>query len=216
VELGERVLADRLVLVLEGRFRSGGTASRTCRRDPSEMGFRRTLGASASLLGHIFALKGRVADAVEVLEQGVREADTFETTWLRCPRLHFLGEAYLLAGQLEQAKRTADHALSLARERGERGFEAWILRLEAEIAGPSGRGDDAGAVYRAALALAAELECAPSSPTATSASQALPANRRTAGGAGAPQHREDDVPRHGHDVLAGAGRGADEAAGVKA
>jgi class 3 adenylate cyclase/tetratricopeptide (TPR) repeat protein len=126
-----------------------------------QWGFRRTLGTSASLLGHIFALSGRIADAVDLLEEGVREADTFEATWLRCPRLQFLGEAYLLAGRLEQATRTAQHALSLARERRERGFEAWILRLQAEIAGVSGRGEDANAVYRVALALANELEMRP-------------------------------------------------------
>jgi class 3 adenylate cyclase/tetratricopeptide (TPR) repeat protein len=126
-----------------------------------QWGFRRTLGTSASLLGHIFALSGRVGEAVDLLEQGVREADTFEATWLRCPRLQFLGEAYLLAGRVEQAKRTADHALSLARERRERGFEAWILRLEAEISGASGRSDEADAVYRAALAGATELEMRP-------------------------------------------------------
>jgi tetratricopeptide (TPR) repeat protein len=126
-----------------------------------QWGFRRTLGTSTSLLGHILALSGRISDAVDLLEEGVREADTFEATWLRCPRLQFLGEAYLLAGRLEQATRTAQHALSLARERCERGFEAWILRLEAEIADVSGRGEDAGAVYRAALALANELGMRP-------------------------------------------------------
>jgi class 3 adenylate cyclase/tetratricopeptide (TPR) repeat protein len=126
-----------------------------------QWGFRRTLGTSASLLGHIFALSGQVVDAVELLEQGVREADTFEATWLRCPRFQFLGEAYLLAGRLEQAKQTADYGLSLARERRERGFEAWILRLEADIAGATKRSDDACTVYREALALAEELEMRP-------------------------------------------------------
>src|SRR4029453_9575751 len=36
--------------------------------------------------------------------------------------------------------------------------------------------------------------------------QALPAHGQARAGAGAPHHRDDDVPRDGHDVLAGAGR----------
>jgi DNA-binding NtrC family response regulator/tetratricopeptide (TPR) repeat protein len=128
-----------------------------------EWGFRRTLGTSASLLGHILALSGRVPEAIDLLEQGVREAETFGATWLRCPRLQFLGEAYLLAGRLEQAKQTADQGLSLARERGERGFEAWALRLQAEIAGAAHPTDAPGADarYREAMALAEELEMRP-------------------------------------------------------
>ena len=123
--------------------------------------FRRSFGTAASLLGHIYALSGRVANGVELLEEGVREADTFEATWLRCPRLRFLGEAYLLAGRLEQARQIADDAISLARDRHERGFEAWILRLVAEIAGANGQLDDANAFYQGALALATDLEMRP-------------------------------------------------------
>jgi hypothetical protein len=49
-----------------------------------------------------------------------------------------LGEAYLLADQLEDARASADRGLKLIRERGERGYEAWALRLLGEIteAGP--------------------------------------------------------------------------------
>src|SRR2546425_4143079 len=39
--------------------------------------------------------------------------------------------------------------------------------------------------------------------------QALPAHGQAAGRAGAPHHRDDDVPRDGHDVLAGEGGGGD-------
>jgi len=39
--------------------------------------------------------------------------------------------------------------------------------------------------------------------------QALPAHWLARAGAGAPDHRDDDVPREGHDVLAGEGGGGD-------
>ena len=45
-----------------------------------------------------------------------------------------LGEAYLLAGHLEEAQALAERALVLAREHQERGNEAYALRLRGEIA----------------------------------------------------------------------------------
>jgi tetratricopeptide (TPR) repeat protein len=74
-----------------------------------------------------------------------------------------LGDAYLAAEQLEDARAVADRGLALARQRGERGYEAWALRLLAEIAAHP-RGPDveaARAHYGAALALATELGMRP-------------------------------------------------------
>jgi len=42
----------------------------------------------------------------------------------------------------------------------------------------------------------------PSSRTANSARQALPAHGPARAGAGTSHHRHIDLPRHGHDVLA--------------
>jgi hypothetical protein len=44
--------------------------------------------------------------------------------------------------------------------------------------------------------------------------QALPAHRQARAGAGEPHTRYDDVPRDGHDVLAGEGGGGDEGNGI--
>jgi class 3 adenylate cyclase/tetratricopeptide (TPR) repeat protein len=127
-----------------------------------QWGYRRSLGLAMCVLGHILALSGRAMQAVDLLEQGVRQADAFDLTWLRCPCLHFLGEVYLLVGRSEDAQRTADQALELAREREERGFEAWALRLQAEIAATATpTGEVAETRYREAMALATELEMRP-------------------------------------------------------
>jgi tetratricopeptide (TPR) repeat protein len=74
-----------------------------------------------------------------------------------------LGEACLLADRLEEALAAASRALTLARDRGERGHEAWALRLLGEIASHPGRPDvaTAEAHYGAATALAAELGMRP-------------------------------------------------------
>ena len=74
-----------------------------------------------------------------------------------------LGEAYLLADQVEDARACADRAVMLARGRGERGNEAWALRLLGEIASHHARPDvaTAEAHYGAAMTLASELEIRP-------------------------------------------------------
>ena len=124
---------------------------------------RRTLGIAMCLLGHVRAVAGRIEESLNLLEQGVRQADAFGTMWLRCPRLQYLGEAYLAAGRDSAAKETADRTLQLARDRGERGFEAWALRLQAEIVASITPVDTnlADARYREAIALATELEMRP-------------------------------------------------------
>jgi tetratricopeptide (TPR) repeat protein len=74
-----------------------------------------------------------------------------------------LGEAYLLVGNVEDAGACADRAVMLSRMRGERGHEAWSLRLLGDIAsyrsGPAeGTAEEH---YRTAMALATELEMRP-------------------------------------------------------
>jgi len=54
---------------------------------------------------------------VDVLEQGMRQADAFGHMWLRCQRLHFLGEGYLLAGRPDEVAETRyREAMALATE----------------------------------------------------------------------------------------------------
>jgi tetratricopeptide (TPR) repeat protein len=74
-----------------------------------------------------------------------------------------LSEAYLLAGQVEDARACADRALTLTRKRGERGHEAWALRLLGEIAAHADPPDvkTAEEHYRQALARADELGMRP-------------------------------------------------------
>ena len=89
--------------------------------------------------------------------------------------------------------------------------EAWALRLLGEIARASlilRRCEPAETHYRQALALAEELGMRPLVAHCHLGLGKL--YRRTGkrrAGAGAPHHRDDDVPRDGHALLAGAGRG---------
>jgi tetratricopeptide (TPR) repeat protein len=71
-------------------------------------------------------------------------------------RLSRLGEGYLLAGRLREARERADHALALARAQKERDNEAWAVRLLGAIAARGSPLDIATAKeqYGSALALA--------------------------------------------------------------
>ena len=72
-----------------------------------------------------------------------------------------LGEAYLLAAHEREASEAADSALELAREHGERGHEAWCLRLLGEIALYRRRPDETQSHFRNAIELATALGMRP-------------------------------------------------------
>jgi class 3 adenylate cyclase/tetratricopeptide (TPR) repeat protein len=113
----------------------------------------------AAGLGAAYTLSGRVADAVPLLTQATATERVSDKTLCRLS----LGEAQVLAGRLEEAHALAEHALALARERQERGHQAYALRLLGEIAvhRDPPDADQASVHYRQALALANELGMRP-------------------------------------------------------
>jgi len=115
-------------------------------------------------LSAAYSLGGRVADAVPLCTQVMEQTTAtgmpvFEEVLCRL----FLGEAQVLAGHLEEAQALAERALALARERQERGHQAYALRLLGDIAArrdpPEGK--PAVAHYQQALALADALGMRP-------------------------------------------------------
>jgi class 3 adenylate cyclase/tetratricopeptide (TPR) repeat protein len=115
--------------------------------------------AAASMLGLAHALAGRPAEAVALLDEAVARAGS---GWSHALPFACLAEGYLLAGRGDEAEHEAVKALDLARAKGERGIEAWILRLLGEV-GIRGDTPRASALdaYRDALALASELDMRP-------------------------------------------------------
>ena len=128
-----------------------------------EWGYARTVGLTSCVHGYALALSGHAVKGVLQLEQGMRQSDAVGLTWLRGQRLNQLGEAYLLAGRVDDAYATAKRSVELCSQRGERGFEAWALRLLAEIVSRRAPSDMKAAteLYTSAMALAAELEMRP-------------------------------------------------------
>jgi class 3 adenylate cyclase/tetratricopeptide (TPR) repeat protein len=112
-------------------------------------------------LGYAYALSGRVAEGIPLLEHAVSAIDTMGHRTAQPLYLGYLGEAYVLADRLEDALAVAGRALTLARERGQRPYEARALRLLGEVTARHDSPEQADGHYRDALALAEELGMRP-------------------------------------------------------
>jgi DNA-binding winged helix-turn-helix (wHTH) protein/tetratricopeptide (TPR) repeat protein len=89
----------------------------------------------AAALSTAYTLDGRVANAVPLCTQVMGQITAtdmlvFEEVLCRL----FLGETQVLAGHLEEAHACTERTLALARERQERGHQAYALRLLGDIA----------------------------------------------------------------------------------
>jgi tetratricopeptide (TPR) repeat protein len=118
--------------------------------------------ATASL-GHVYAWSGRIGEGISWLQQALTAYEAAGFGLFHSLSVVQLGEAYLLAEQVEDARACADRAVGLARERGERGHEAWALRLlgESHSHPDPPAVEQAEASYHQALALAKELGMRP-------------------------------------------------------
>ena len=112
-------------------------------------------------LGYAYALSGRVAEGIPLLEHALSAIETMGFRAYQPLFLVYLGEAYVLADRLEDALAFAGRALTLARERGQRGYEAWALRLLGEVTARHDPPEHADGHYRDALALAEEFGMRP-------------------------------------------------------
>jgi class 3 adenylate cyclase/tetratricopeptide (TPR) repeat protein len=117
----------------------------------------------AAALGTAYILSGRVADAVALLMPAMEQIRATDMAGFQALCSLPLGEAQLLAGRLEEAQTLTERALAHANEYGERGHQAYALRLLGDIAARREPPDceQAETHYRLALALAAELGMRP-------------------------------------------------------
>jgi tetratricopeptide (TPR) repeat protein len=116
-----------------------------------------------STLGCAYALTGRVAEGLSLLEQAVAQGVAigqmvFQPLWVA-----YLAEAYLVSGRREDAIIHGEPALALACKHKERSHEAWALCLLGDIAAQHAAPEVEQAVhhYRHALTLTTELGMRP-------------------------------------------------------
>jgi tetratricopeptide (TPR) repeat protein len=117
----------------------------------------------AAPLGAAYALAGRSADAVPLLTQALEQVTATGTVIHQALCGLSLGEGLLRAGHLEEAHALTEGVLAHARERQERGYQAYALRLLGEIAArrEPPEPESAEIHYHQALALANELGMRP-------------------------------------------------------
>jgi tetratricopeptide (TPR) repeat protein len=154
-------------------------------------------------------LAGRLPEALTLLEQAVDQYAALRGGILFSGFVVWWGEAYLLAGQLDEAYTQAQRGLELSRAHQELGHEAYALRLLGEVAAQRHppECDQAGDYYRQALALAEELGIRPLQAHCYHGLGTLYAKTGQAEQARAALSAAiDPLPRHGHDVLVASGR----------
>jgi len=117
----------------------------------------------AAALGLAYALEGRVAAGLVLMEQGLEQEVARGIPGFLAPLVVLLSQVYLLAGRLEDAHQRAAQALDLARQYQQRGNQAWALWLlgESTARQASPEGEPAADHYRQALTLADELGMRP-------------------------------------------------------
>ena len=117
----------------------------------------------ATALGLAYALEGRVAAGLALVEHGVEQEVASGRSRRLALLVTWLSEAYLLAGRLEEARQRAAQAVDLARQYQQRGHQAWALWLLGESTARQASPEVESAVghYRQALALAEELGMRP-------------------------------------------------------
>ena len=170
-------------------------------------------------LGAAYHGTGRRAEGVALMEDAARGLAERTVRWSGwAGRVGALGGAYLLDGRLADATRIAQDGLAAARQRGERGVEGQRPAIARRHRGPSRplRGRYRGGALSPGPGPGRGAGPAPArGPLPPRPRQALPAHGQARAGARAPHHRDDDVPRDGHAVLAGAGGGGDAGVGMR-
>ncbi len=89
--------------------------------------------SSAASLGYVCVRLGEMSRGVGLLESAASAAEKHTIKFQLSLQLSWLAEAYLLAGDRERALHHAQSAFNYARAYGEKGGEAWALRLLGEI-----------------------------------------------------------------------------------
>ncbi len=114
-------------------------------------------------LGYAYVLSGRIEERLRLLEKGVAAAKPLgEEAFLPIALVHW-GEACVHASRIEEAHALSKRALALARDRKERGHEAYALHLLGTIAaqGDLPNREAAEKHFQQAMTLAKELGMRP-------------------------------------------------------
>jgi class 3 adenylate cyclase/tetratricopeptide (TPR) repeat protein len=114
------------------------------------------------LLASVYVLAGRIDEGLALVRSAAEEVESKRLLMQQAAVLGLLGEACCFAGQVDEASSAAQRALTLASDREQRGDAATALFVLGEAAARDPLDiDKAEHHYRAAIALAGELEMRP-------------------------------------------------------
>jgi tetratricopeptide (TPR) repeat protein len=118
---------------------------------------------TAGPLGEARAACGAMVETFALLEQAAEQAASIGVTIYLPNVLGALGEGYLLAGRLAEARHTAERMLQLTRAQGQRHAEADALRILGEVHARAtlAEAGQAEASYQEALGIAEQLGTPP-------------------------------------------------------
>ena len=86
-----------------------------------------------SNLGYAYALKGQLDHAMPLMQRADEQSELIGRKAAWALRLTWLGHARFLAGHTEIAREHGQRAVTLAINGGERGYQAWALKLLGDI-----------------------------------------------------------------------------------
>ena len=114
-------------------------------------------------LGFAYAISGRLEEGLQMLKGAVKDIEASGRLAFHTLFNVYLGEVLLKTSEYDDAVTIAAKALDLARERGEKGFEAMALHLMAEICAHKGPAKRARAeqLYGQSIELARKLNMRP-------------------------------------------------------
>ena len=149
--------------LVQGNVDSAIRTFETCQKICSANNIQVLLPHIASNLGYAYALAGRVEDALPLIEKADEQSKLSGRKAAWALRLTWLGQASLLGHQIGKAREQAQRAMALAVDAGERGYEAWALKLLGDIAlrKDSPEPEQPEKYYDRALGLAKELGMRP-------------------------------------------------------
>jgi class 3 adenylate cyclase/tetratricopeptide (TPR) repeat protein len=115
-----------------------------------------------ALLGYALMLSGYLSEGTHMLARALDESRGIGVLFTHALEAAWLAQAHLRGGNLDAARSTAAYAMQVAVEQETLGYQAWILRLQGEIAANSRRERDAARVhFDRALQLARTLQMRP-------------------------------------------------------
>jgi tetratricopeptide (TPR) repeat protein len=148
--------------LVQGNLDSAIRTLETCQKICDASNIQVLMPHIISNLGYAYALTGRVADAVPLMEKADEQSKLSGRKAAWALRLTWLGHASLLGRQIGRAREQAQRALALASDAGERGYEAWARKLLGDvIQEESSNPGEALNHYAASMALATELAMRP-------------------------------------------------------